>query len=48
LLQEARGAAMVIASELARNEEHIPKQHILLTDAAGVVLFRTPVRGLEL
>jgi Domain of unknown function (DUF6894) len=48
LLQEARGAALVIASELARNQEHIPKQHILLTDAAGVVLFRTPVRSLEL
>ena len=48
LLQEAKGAALAIASELARNQKHIPKQHILLTDAAGVVVFRTPVRSPEL
>ncbi len=48
LLQEAKGAALDIASELARNLEHIAGQHILVMDAFGVVVFRTPVRSQEL
>ena len=48
LLQEAKGAALDIASELARNQEHLAGQHILMTDAFGVVVFRTPVRSQEL
>lgn len=48
LLQEAKGAALVIASELARNQEQMAGQHILLTDANGVVVFRTQVRSQEL
>ena len=48
LLQEAKGAALVIASELARNQEHIAGQHVLMTDAGGVVVFRTPVQSHEL
>ena len=48
LLQEAKGAALVSASELARNQGHIAGQHILMTDADGVVVFRTPVRSQEL
>jgi hypothetical protein len=48
LLQEAKGAALDIASELARNQERIAGQHILMTDAYGVVVFRTPVQNQEL
>jgi len=33
LLQEAKGAALVIASELARNQERIPEQHKRLKGA---------------
>jgi hypothetical protein len=44
LLQEAKGAALFIASELARNQADVAGQHILITDASGLVLFRTPVR----
>jgi hypothetical protein len=46
LIQEARGFALRVAAELARNRSHqqVSGQNVLVVDPRGTVVFRVPLR----